>query len=1293
MNRSVLRLGLCVLLTALFCSMGTFAYAQGGNSQTLTGTVVDTSGAVIPGADVVAKQAATGFTANTVSNSEGLFSLLSLPIGTYTVTVTLQGFKTSVIQNVVLTAGAGANVKATLEVGGVSEQVTVSSASEVVQTQSSGVSQTINANQIVKLPLTSRSAMDFVNLLPGVTAAVGSRQASINGLPRSAINITLDGVNIQDNTNKGVSDDGFFAIVAPRLDAVEEVTVSTAAQGTDATADGAAQIKFVTRSGTNSFTGSGYEYYRSDKYNANTWFNNAKGVAKVPLKQNQTGFRVGGPIVVPGFDGHNKAFFFANYEEFHSPSAVTRTRTTLSPAAQAGNYCYGSTCVNVLTLGAANSAVDPTVAKLLADINTATGKTGSLTGNGNPNQQAYNFNIPVASLRRYPTGRVDYNITQEHRLSTAFNYQYFTDSPDTLNIHEPAFPGFPFAASQTSKRMAISNSLRSTLTKSMVNEATVAYAWAPVVFFPEEAAGMFTGSVANTSGFALVFPSVDTPITGALPLNANNQTITPSPQSRNATTLDITDNVTWLKGSHSITMGGQLSTYHVWLKNSSLVPTLNFGVQSTDPAFALFSTANFPGSSPAQQTAAQNLFALLTGRVNTIGADARLDSSGKYTYEGVGKQEGALREGAAYVQDQWRVKQNLTINLGVRYDLQLPFKAANSIYTFGDLTNICGVSGVASSNQCNLFQAGNQPGQKPVFQQYKAGVGSFNTDKNNFGPSVGVAWTPQGRPGFLKEIMGDGDFVVRGGYARAFSRPAIGDYTAVFNNNPGVRLSNSLTAPVILANAGQTGVLLLSNPIVQTPLPFPASPVYPLSPTSFTNSILGFDPNIQIPYSDSWQAGITRSIGKDMALEVRYVGTHGYGVWNDYNQNEVNIAKNGFLSEFRQAQANLMANLAATGKATFAFTGQPGTAPLPTFLGYFTGQSAANAANAAAYTGTNWASSTFLGFLAAKNPNPLGFLSTSATSTTSFITTPTFRNNGLAAGVPANFFIVNPDLTGGASVRGNRDYTSYNGVQTEFRRRLAKGVQFQGSYTFDHAYANTFLGFINGNVSRRTTGTEGDVTHQVKANVVYDLPFGRNRRWGANANGLVDRLIGGWELGVASKVQSGELINLGNVRLVGMSKSDVQNLFKTRVDPTGAGIVYMLPADVVTNTINAFNVSATSATGYSGAVPTGKYFAPANGPDCIEVENNTGACGSGDLVVHGPLFQQHDIRLSKRTTVVGHTNFEFAAEILNALNHANFVPVAGTTSNSPTSLSSYQITALNGANTSRVVQLVVRFNW
>src|SRR4051795_10084106 len=148
MNRRLLRLGVVVFMIAAFSALGSYAYAQGSTTQTLSGTVVDASGAVIPGADITATHTGTGVVNTAVSNTEGLFSIPSLPIGTYSVTVKLQGFKTVIVNNVVLTSGAGANVKATMEVGGVSEQITVSSSSAIVQTQSSAISQTINAKQI-----------------------------------------------------------------------------------------------------------------------------------------------------------------------------------------------------------------------------------------------------------------------------------------------------------------------------------------------------------------------------------------------------------------------------------------------------------------------------------------------------------------------------------------------------------------------------------------------------------------------------------------------------------------------------------------------------------------------------------------------------------------------------------------------------------------------------------------------------------------------------------------------------------------------------------------------------------------------------------------------------------------------------------------------------------------------------------------------------------------------------------------------------------------------------------------
>jgi Carboxypeptidase regulatory-like domain/TonB-dependent Receptor Plug Domain len=1289
MTRSLSRLAFFALLTAAFCSLGTLAYAQGASTQTLSGTVVDASGAVIPGADVSAKHNGTGIVSTAVSNSEGLFSLPSLPIGTYTVTVTLQGFKTVVIQNVVLTSAGQANVKATMEVGGVAEQVTVSSSSEIVQTQTSGVSQTVNTNQILKLPITSRSALDFVNMLPGVSTPNGNRQATINGLPRSAINITLDGVNIQDNTLKGSNGgDGFFAIVIPRLDAIEEVTVSSAAQGADAAGQGAVQVKFVTRSGTNSFTGSGYEYYRRDRLNANTWFNNRDGVTKPKLKQDQFGIRTGGPIVFPGlFDGHNKAFFFVNYEEVHQPSDTTRNRTILNPAAQAGNFSWAGGTVNVLQLAAANgqlSSVDPTIAQVLTDIRTATGKTGSVSSIDG-NLQRYTFNVPVASVRRYPTVRLDYNLSKNNRLSGSYNWQKFTDFPDTLNNRDNQFPDFPIAAGQASKRISFASSLRSTLGRNLVNEARVGYSGAPVEFFPEMNLGMYTGNLVNTNGFHLNFPNVGQQLTAA--------GATAAPQSRNATDVTAENTLTWLKGAHSITMGGAYSQFSIWMKNSSLVPQISTGMVTTDPALGLFTPANFPGASTANLNAARDLYAFLTGRVSQISADARLDEgSGKYVYEGVGLQRGRLREYGGFAADQWRIKQNVTINGGVRWDVQNPFYALNSSYTFADIANICGVSGVAGDDRCNLFQSGSTPGIHPVYQQYKAGDPAYKVDYNNFAPSAGIAWTPQARPSFLKPLMGEGDFVVRAGYTRSFSRSGLNDFTGPLNSNPGVVITGPVTRSETNGNLLVGGApLLFRNSALLGPPTFSETPSYPILPPVAagygTQSINGFANNIQVAYADSWQGGITRSLGKSMAVEVRYVGTRGHGEWANLNQNEFNIVENGFLKEFRQAQANLQSNIANGRGNTFAFTGAPGTAPLPTFLAFFNGVNAAGAANAAAYAGANWTNTTFLGFLAAQNPNPFGFASA---GNNGLLGNTTFRANATAAGVPVNYFVANPENLGGARVTTNLNDTKYDSLQTEFRRRLANGLQFQASYVFGHGFNSSFLSFRTGSVMRRNAGDPGDITHQFKSNVVYDLPFGRGRRWGGNVNGVMDRIIGGWQIGVASKIQSGRLVDIGNVRLVGMSRDDVQKMFNLRFDDAGKQI-YMWPDDIVQNTILAFAVSPTSATGYAGAAPSGRYFAPANGPNCIEVANaNVGACGTGSLVVTGPTFKAHDIRFSKRTDIIGRTNIEFAAELLNAFNHPNFTPISGIGSST---VAGYQLTALTGTDTRRTVQLVARINW
>src|SRR5918993_1399259 len=244
------------------------AFAQGGSGTTIiTGTIVDTSGAVLPGASVVAKNNATAEELTATSNEQGQFTIPAVQAGTYTVTITMPNFKTFVANDVRVNAGVPSSLKASMEIGGVNETVTVSSGSEIIQTQSAAVSTTIDANQILKLPTGSRSALSFVTTLPGVNSPGGERDSTINGLPQSAINITIDGISANDNYAK--TGDGFFARVSPRLDAMEEVTVSSAAQDAANTGQGAVQIRFTTRSGSNNYTGSSYFYLQHYKLDAN----------------------------------------------------------------------------------------------------------------------------------------------------------------------------------------------------------------------------------------------------------------------------------------------------------------------------------------------------------------------------------------------------------------------------------------------------------------------------------------------------------------------------------------------------------------------------------------------------------------------------------------------------------------------------------------------------------------------------------------------------------------------------------------------------------------------------------------------------------------------------------------------------------------------------------------------------------------------------------------------------------------------------------------------------------------
>ena len=1263
--------------------ISTPAYAQGGRTTTsLTGTVTDASGAIIPGATVVVKNNATATEFHATTNESGGFTVPSIDPGSYTVTVTLMGFKTAVLNDVRVNAGTPASVKVALEVGGLEETVVVQGGSEIIQTQSPAVTSIIDTNQILKLPTGSRSALEFVTTLPGINTPGGSRDSTVNGLPQSTINITIDGVSAQDNQLK--TTDGFFARVSPRLDAIEEVTVSTAAQDAASTGQGAVQIRFVTRSGSNQLSGSSYYYMQHHKLNANTWFNNRDlppgPNGKAPKAQDvlyQPGTRVGGPIVIPGlFNGRDKAFFFMNYEESRSPGQDTAERNILHPRAQEGWFRYtagGQTReFNVLALAAANGHLatpDPTISRLLADIRSTTGQ-GGVADLENPMLQRFTFQYDTKGVTRYPTGRIDYNVTSNHRLTWSMNYTDLNSTPDTTNDREPKFPGFPATGPQISDRYTVQGTLRSNLGANLVNELRIGGSGGATLFQPNMSIDHFQGtSIADQAGFLLNIERAS---------GIENAAETGTYQAREASTKLVENTLNWLKGNHSIQTGFQFTQGDVWIENQQRIRTIDFGVDGSDPANAMFNTTNFPGASNNQLTQARNLYAVLTGRITSISGELRLnEDTDEYEFQGAGLQRARLRDLGFFVADTWRWKPNLTLNLGLRYELQLPFYPNNNSYSKATLADVWGVSGIG-----NLFNPGVMTGARPQFIQYNKGEGAYNTDRNNWAPSVGFAWTVGGSSNMLLgTVLGreEGDSVIRGGYTMGYNRPGMSDFTGAIDDNPGIALT--ATRNHGLGNLGTAGSILLRNAADLGPPPgLPLVRNYPLTDV-VTGDITIFDENLQVPYAMTWTAGWQRKLTADTVVEARYVGTRSLQSWQTYNYNEINIVENNFLNEFRQAQANLAANVAAGRPASFAFTGVPGTAPLPIFLAHYNGVNPANAGDPARYTGNNWTSSTFLGFLARFNPQPYSFASTNATN--GLLGNATFRNNARNAGLAANFWVANPDLIGGANVVGNGGYTRYNSMQLELRKRLSAGLQFNTSYTFGKGYLSERYSLRTPRKEVLDVGAEGSVDHSFKATWVYELPFGQGRRFASNAGGFMERLIGGWSVDGVARIQSGRLLDFGNVRLVGMTKADVEDMFTLRFDDAGKAI-YMLPQDVIDNTVRAFSVTPL---GYSDqGAPEGRFFAPANGPDCIEVATGFGDCGINQLIVRGPSLYRFDLSAEKRIPIKGRVNFIFRAEFLNAFNHPWFTPVTGI-GNDPDDF------LVDSANSGRDIQLVFRVNW
>jgi hypothetical protein len=1320
---------LCALLVAgMVVGVAPVAFGQGVNTKaTLTGVVQDASGSVVPGASVVIKNVATGVTNETVSNGTGSFAVAALDAGTYQATVSLTGFKTFKIDKIVLTPGDTANVTARLEVGQAEETITVSARSELIDTTSTTVSSTISSDQIQSLPVVTKSAMQIVTFMPGINSQTGTHQQRAStalGLPQSAIAIVIDGVNIQDQSVK--STDGFYPDIRPQNDLVEQVSIAEATGTADSSGQGAVQIKFVTRSGSNQLNGSAYEYLRDGKLNSNSWANKSKGLPKNEINWNQYGFRIGGPVVIPGlYDGHNKAFFFVNYEEFRLPITSATTRQTLSPSAQGGLFQYGciasgcSGAVNVLQLAAKGgqiSSIDPTIAAMNAQISAAVATQGSIQKNVDLNTFQYSWQPNLFRAEHLPGGRLDVNLTNNHRLTVTQVFQKVNSDPDIINNGYPSYPGFAVDSTQYSFRYSGSASMRSTLTKNMVNEGGWGTIWSPVYFSANITPDRYFG------GYNLAYPTPPTGTPALAPFN-----VTGTAQNRNGSNYNIHDTLSWLKGNHSLSFGGVFTKVTDLEQSHSIIQGLSLGFDTTnDPAAGLFNTTNFPGATAADLTNARNLYALLTGRISQVTGNAVLQPNGQYVYRGDPTERIHQNELGLFAQDQWRLKPTFTVNAGVRYELQYPIQPEASIYSRNDLNDLCGRAGMgAAASNAPLATIGcpfGQPGipltgAAPTYKQYTGGDPGYNLDKNNFAPSVGVAWQPNRQSGWLRQILGDPTYAtVRTSYGRAFNQPGTSDYLGTLRNGPGLTVNaNRNTANNNLVPAGESWPILLSQTSRLAPPGsctgsqnvgcIPTSVSFPQA-IAFNTGILEFDPNYQTSYTDSWSVGFQRSLTKDTSFEIRYIGNRTEGISTSVNYNEQDIynaafgGSSSFLDEFRKAQRNLAANVAAGRGPTFAYTGIAGTSPLPIFLASYLGLSPANAGDPSKYTGGNWTNSATISSLSLLTPNIGTFASTNTTN--GLFGNPTFRASGVAAGMPANFWVMNPDVISD-SLRTAEGFTHYGTLQLLVNHRLTKGLAFSFNYSYQEQFASSLDTLFRQRALLRSTGAP---PHAFKLTTNYEVPVGRGQHFGTDINPWLDGVIGHWQINLTGRVETGRLWDIGDVKLVNMSLSDLQHEFKYYTNPAD-GFVYNLPQDLIANTIRAWTIDVTSPTGHpactgsnaatcGGPDPTKPYIAPPSSADCTTII--TGDCNTRQQLLKAPLFTRFDLSIKKRFPFAGRASFDFGIDILNVFGAIDFNSVFPSGSALAT-VDNYRVTtAYADINNTydpggRIGQLVFRVNW
>ena len=1233
------------------------AFGQ-STDATISGLVIDPSGAAVQGAKVTVKNTRTGVVNVTDANTTGNYVFAALQPGTYQLFATHSGFSKYVVNELELDVGSKLNLNLELAVGSTSEVIEVKAdAAQQLGYLTSSVGTVISGRRVLELPLAGRNAMDFLKTQAGVTGANGGQ--NFNGARVGSLNISVDGTNAQDNLLNSL----FLATVTSGIsvDRIEEFRVVTSPADAEL-GRGSGQIQALTRSGTNGFHGSLFEEHRDRSLNANSFFNNQRGQGRDLLIRNFFGGRIGGPI------RKNRTFFNVFYERRYERFSQTVTSTVYTADSRKGLWRFypGARNANALsptpTVDLNGNPVKPAAAtgdlqtinvfgrdpnRLVADPTGTVQKQIELmplpnnfrAGDG-LNTAGYTWN----RARPYDFNQFDIRLDHQFNAKHRGNFSYSEQGSQARNFigaqRYPTVPGGQSPNETTTESLSITSIFKPTLLSEFH-----AGVFRPRQTFqaPWTVAGDGVLPSKNGQPYVLGLSLANSPI---------NTGVGDDPSSRISPVYQFSNNLTWVKGKHTFKGGGEVRfVSSAGYDSFYTMPRVSLGGTTATPVVNI---NTIPGI--GQNLGAQNLLTDLSGSVSQVlqnfnaspgTSPAFLPGQGRF-------QHVRAPEYSFFLKDDFKITPTLTLNIGMRYELYVvpTENVGRGAALEGGSGGIFGISGTSFGD---LFHPGVTNGKATTIRPIGPNTSNpndryFAGDHNNFGPAVGFAWQ--------LPWWGKGKTTLRAGYGVGFERNPIFLVSSINGQQPGFSTLANLTpsTPTNLVN-------------LTLPLKPAAQPLQPVPFTDRTSPVYALDSNLRTPYYQNFSFSLARVINNNTTFEVRYVGNKGTKLIQQANVNEVNIVENGILDAYRITQRG-------------------GNAPL--FDRLFVGLPGVDGVRVSGSDFVRSNTSGLQGFLA--NNDVAGFAST-------LNVTPLVpgQNGGLLrrVGLPENFIVANPQF-GAATLASNFGSSTYHSMQTEVNRRFSNGWTLQANYTLSKV-----LGNYDGDGSAleqnfRTQRNRGldkmrmsfDRPHVLKANGIWELPFGPGKKFGNGSRGWLGHLIGGWQTGSILTMQSGAPISLGAVGAFNTAGNNtpvpVAAFDKSfgEVLRTGTGAIYFAGLKQVVDPYVAQITDVNAIRSRSSMLA----ITDASG-NLLLRNAEPGQLGMAPRFLTGPGLIQFDLNILKRFKFRERYEFNIRADAINVANKVNF-------SNPDTNINSLTFGNIGGTSADpRIVVLSARFTF